>query len=132
MANEKSRILSIDPGEMTGISYVEDGRFVWGMTCRPECFDSEDFIMGIVKMTKPTTIVIESPPTKTAFYNKDQFHIFDLLTRMYRIAGFSVEHLNPGMWKGLVERTKINGDHMRDAADMAKITYQRQQEQAKK
>jgi hypothetical protein len=127
---EKSRILSIDPGEMTGISYVEDGRFVWGMTCVPECFDSEDFILGIVKMTKPTTIVIESPPAKTSFYNKEQYHIFDLLTRMYRIAGFAVEHLNPGQWKHLVARTPIDGTHMRDAADMAKVKYT--MEQAKK
>jgi hypothetical protein len=127
---EKFRILSVDPGEMTGISYVEDGKFIWGMTCRPECFDSEDFIMGIVKMTKPTTIVIESPPTRPAFYNQDQSHIFDLLTRVYRIAGFTVEHLNPGQWKHLVERTPIDGTHMRDAADMAKVRYA--MEQAKK
>lgn len=122
---EKSRILSIDPGEMTGISYVEDGRFVWGMTCRPECFDSEDFILGIVKMTRPTTIVIESPPVKTAFYNRDQSHIFDLLTRMYRIAGFSVEHMRPVEWKGLIERSQIDGTHMRDATDMAKIRFKK-------
>lgn len=127
MPQERSRILAIDPGEMTGISYVEDGRFVWGMTCRPECFDYEDFIMGIVKMTKPTTIVIEQPPTQTHFYNKDQYHIFDLLTRMYRIAGLTVEHLNPGQWKNLVERTVIDGAHMRDAADMARVRYNMEQ-----
>ena len=127
MITEKSRILAIDPGEMTGISYVEDGKFVWAMTCKPECFDYEDFIMGIVKMTKPTTIVIENPPSQTAFYNKDQYHIFDLLTRMYRIAGFTVEHIQPGNWKGLIERTKIDGTHARDATDIAKIQYAREQ-----
>lgn len=121
-----SRILAIDPGETTGISYLENGNFVWGMVCRPECFDSEDFILGITKMTKPTTIVLESPPAQTVHPNKDQSRIFETLSRVYKIAGFNVVHLNPGQWKGLIDRTKIDATHIRDAADMAKIQFGRE------
>jgi hypothetical protein len=121
--NSSSRILAIDPGETTGISYIEDGNFVWGMICLPECFDRESFIMGITKMTQPTTIVLEVPPAQTAHYNKDQFRIFETLDRFYRIADFNVIKLNPGQWKGLVERTKIDATHIRDAADMAKLQF---------
>lgn len=124
--NKSSRILAIDPGETTGISYVENGNFVWGMVCRPECFDSEDFILGITKMTRPSTIVIEIPPAQTVHPNKDQSRIYETLDRVYRIAGFNVVRMNPGQWKNLIERMKVDATHIRDAADMARVQFGRE------
>jgi len=118
-----SRILTFDPGESTGISFVQDGEFVWGMVCRPEAFDKEDFIFALTKMTKPTTIVIESPPNSTLFFNQDQFHIYATLCHCYETAGYNVVKMGPGRWKSLTTRTKIDSGHARDAADMAKVQY---------
>ena len=128
---DSSRILAIDPGEMTGISYLKDGEFVWGMVCRPEAFDSEPFVMGLIQMTKPTTIVIESPPHQTAHYNKDQYRIFEMLVRKYEIAGHRVVKMNPGLWKNLVAREKIDFSHARDAADMGKVRFSQERGQKK-
>ena len=123
MNNGTSRILAIDPGEQTGISYVQDGHFVWGMVCHSQVFDSEDFIFSLTKITDPTTIVIESPPTSVTHYNKTQYEIYNVLCHKYRIAGFKVVSLNPGLWKKLIVRTKIDATHIRDAADMARFQH---------
>jgi hypothetical protein len=34
--------------------------------------------------------------------------------------------MNPSGWKGLVERSKIDATHARDAADMAKMQFRRE------
>ncbi len=118
-----SRILAFDPGEDTGIAYIANGEFVWGMLCRPPAFDSEQFIFSLTKMSQPTTIVIESPPNNTLFFNQDQFHIFTTLCKCYRTAGYNVVEMNPGQWKKLIERSKLDATHIRDATDMAKMQY---------
>lgn len=118
-----SRILAFDPGESTGISFVQDGEFVWGMVCRPEAFDKEDFIFALTKMTKPTTIVIESPPNSTLFFNQDQFHIYATLCHCYETAGYNVVKITPGQWKKLIDRTKVDSVDIKDAADMARMQY---------
>jgi c-di-GMP-related signal transduction protein len=123
MQMNTSRILAFDPGETTGIGYVVDGEFRWGMVCRPECFDHEVFLMNIATMTQPTTIVIEIPPSQTVHYNKDQSRIYERLERFYRVAGWNVISINPGQWKKLIERSKIDATHIRDATDMAKLQY---------
>jgi len=99
---------------------------MWGMVCNAACFDSEIFIMSLATMTKPSTIVIEIPPAQTVHPNKDQSRIYDTLERFYKIAGFNVVSMNPGQWKGLIERTKVDATHIRDAADMAKMQFGRE------
>jgi len=123
MNDNPSRILSIDPGESTGIAYIEDGEFVWGMVAEPKAFDSEIFVLSLTTMTKPTTIVLEAPPTKTTFYNADQYRIYEQLLRFYQNAGFRTVTMNPGRWKGFMERTDIKSTHARDAADMGKFQH---------
>jgi hypothetical protein len=123
----KSRILAFDPGESTGIAYLEDGNFIWGMFCHSQTFDAPNFLLHLTGMTNPTTIVLESPPTSPLHYNTDQYRIYETLKRTYTVAGYHVLCINPGQWKGLVPRTKLDGTHIRDAADMALLIYQKQQ-----
>lgn len=126
MNGSTSRILSIDPGESTGIAFIEDGEFVWGMVAEAKSFDNEIFILSLTTMTKPTTIVLESPPTKTTFYNADQYRIYEQLLRFYQNAGFRTVTMNPGQWKKIMERTLVDSTHIRDAADMGKVQHFRE------
>jgi len=126
MNGSTSRILAFDPGEMVGIALLEDGEFLWGMTCKAKAFERYPFILSLTKMTNPTTIVIESPPNQTPHFNKDQVHVYELLKSYYEIAGLTVVCITPGQWKRLVERCKIDVTHVRDAADMATLQYRKE------
>jgi hypothetical protein len=126
MNGSTSRILAFDPGEMVGIALIEDGDFLWGMTCKAKNFDRHPFILSLTKMTNPTAIILETPPTQTPHFSKDQVHVYELLKSYYEIAGYNVYCITPGMWKGLVERTKIDVTHVRDAADMAQLHYRKE------
>jgi len=123
MNEDVSRILAFDPGESTGISYVENGEFVWGMITEAKSFDNKDFLRALILMSQPTTIVLETPPTKTAFYNADQYRIYEQLLKFYQNAGFRTVTMIPGRWKGFIERTKVDSTHARDAADMGKFQH---------
>jgi hypothetical protein len=119
----ESRILSFDPGETTGISFILDGDFVWGMVSKPMFFGRNSFLQGLIVMSQPNLVIIEKPPLVPKFPNKDQMTVYNRLEKFFSIAGFKVLTPNPGQWKGLVERTDISCTHIKDAADMAKAIY---------
>jgi hypothetical protein len=126
MNGSTSRILAFDPGESTGIALVEDGEFVWGMTCRASAFNRYTFILSLNKMSNPTTIIIETPPTQTPHFNKDQVHVYNLLKGFYETADYNLICISPGMWKKLTERSKIDATHIRDACDMAVLQFRKE------
>src|SRR5215203_1759441 len=132
MKDDTSKILAIDPGEKTGIAFVVNGEMVWGMVADESAFNSENFIRSLTSMTRPTTIVLEAPPSQTPHHNKAQVKIFELLKGMYEIAGLKVVTMNPGQWKGLVERSKVDSTHIKDACDIAKMQYRRERKAAEK
>jgi hypothetical protein len=114
------RILSFDPGSTTGISYLENGNFRFGLIAVPAMFGSEDFLASLAKICKPTTILIEEPP-RGGFPSKDQTFVVETISRWYSVAGFNVHVIMPAQWKKLVESSGIDANsHIRDATDMAK------------
>lgn len=128
---DTSRILAIDPGETTGIAYIESGKFMWGMVAEKECFQSEVFIRSLTFSTRPTRIILETPPSQTPHKSPAQTMVFELLKSLYIMQGFTVETINPGLWKGLVERSKIDATHIRDATDIAMFIHNRSMRKVK-
>jgi hypothetical protein len=126
MNGSTSRILAFDPGEQTGIALIEDGDWVWGMTCKEIAFQRYEFILALTSMSKPTLIVIETPPTQTPHFNQAQTNVFTLVKSYYEVAGYTVQCLTPGNWKKLVPRSKISSDHMKDAVDMAVLQFRKE------
>jgi len=126
MNEDVSRILAFDPGEVTGIAYLAGDELMWVMSAAEECFNSETFIMSLTTITRPTLIVLETPPTQTPHHNKAQIKIYQVLLAKYHTAGFRTETINPGLWKGFVTRTKFDASHVKDAADIAKFIRQRE------
>lgn len=116
--NGNIRILAFDPGELTGISFIIDGKFIWGMTSTAEPFTSESIFPSLVKMTQPTHIIIESPPDATRFKNEDQIAVYRVTDKWFRIAGLHPKNINPGQWKHLIKRSKISAEHVKDATDI--------------
>lgn len=113
------RVLSFDPGEITGISYVIDGIMIWAMIAEAHAFQRDSFLQAITSMTDITHVLVELPPTSGKFYNSKQSDIFHRLMRWFTIAGFYTQQISPGQWKNLVKRSDISSTHMRDATDMA-------------
>jgi hypothetical protein len=124
--NSKYRVLGFDPGEITGISLLIDNRFVWGMAATPEAFNSDNFFPSLVKISNPTDIVVEIPPTQGRLYNKPQSDVYYAITKWFETAGYKVHIVSPGMWKHLVERSQIDSGHIRDAADMSKWFFNKE------
>ena len=124
--DNSSRILAFDPGEITGIAFLKDDELMWTTSATQDCFNSETFIMGLVTMSRPTIIVLETPPTQTPHHNKAQIKIYETLLSLYQMAGFRTITINPGLWKGFVARTKIDTTHIKDAADIARFIRQRE------
>ena len=121
--NGSIRILSFDPGELTGISFIRDGVFVWGMTITAEPLVNESIFPSLVKMTQPTHIIIEYPPDATRFKNEDQIAVYQATDKWFRVAGLKPKNITPGQWKHLVKRSKISAEHVKDATDMGMWFY---------
>lgn len=113
-----TRILSFDPGETTGIAFLNEGNLVWGMAAYASAFQKESFIMCLTKMVKPTGIILESMPSN-GFPNQDQTFVHNFVLTWYQKAGYQIALIKPGFWKGLVPRTKMDSVDIKDAADMA-------------
>jgi hypothetical protein len=126
MNGNVSRILAFDPGEVTGIAYLADDELMWVTSAAEPCFSSEIFIRSLAAMTKPTIIVLETPPTQTPHHNQAQIQIYNRLLSFYQTAGYRTVTINPGLWKGFVARTKFDASHVKDAADIARFVRQRE------
>jgi hypothetical protein len=121
-----TRIISFDPGVSTGICFLEDGNFRWGMVAIPAMFASDSFFRGLVIICKPTCIVVEELPPG-GFPSKDQRYVFESIVRWYGIAGYDVHRILPGYWKSLIEKDNVNTNpHINDAKDMGRWFYQKQ------
>jgi hypothetical protein len=118
-------LLSFDPGLSTGIAFLREGVPVWGMVATPQAFESEVFLLSLTRMTSPDAVLIEKPPSSTKFGPPEHAQIYQLILAWYTKAGYSVHSINPGLWKGLVERSKLDAVHIRDAADMALWFYEK-------
>ena len=119
---EKSRILSIDPGDTTGIAFFLYGELRFSMTLNPGTVASRNFLRSLYLMTSPEIVIIEQIPPIT-HHASEQSVVFHETLKWFENVGCKVIVINPGQWKGLVKRTKITSTHSRDAADMAEWYY---------
>jgi len=126
MNGSTSRILAFDPGEQTGVALVEDGDWIWAMTCKAKAFENYAFLLALTSMSKPTLVIIETPPSQTPHFNQDQSQVYQLVKSYYEVAGYTVQCLTPGNWKKLIPRSKISSDHMKDAVDMSVLQYRKE------
>lgn len=118
-----SRILAFDPGTTTGICFLENGSYRWGMIAIPASFFSDNFHRGLIIASKPQVIVVEEPP-HGGFPNKDQQSVFQQLIRWYSVAGYDVRQILPGFWKKNIEPIKVEANpHIRDSIGMATWFY---------
>jgi hypothetical protein len=91
------------------------------MVVSDKVFLQESFLLGLMKMTRPTMIVIEKPPQAARFNVQRHADLFNYLVKWFTVAGYRVKILIPGQWKGMVKRTSVESSHIRDAADMGKF-----------
>lgn len=124
-ANPEDRILSFDPGIVTGISFFVNGKLILGMIATEQIITKDSFLRGLHMMTRPYYVVIESPPPASRFNTEVHLHIHAELTRYFQVAGLQVEQVKPGQWKNHISRTEIDTGHIRDSADMARWVMQR-------
>lgn len=113
------RILSFDPGHLTGIAYLDrDGEFRWGMTVTAEEVKGRDFFRGLTMLAKPDLIVMEEPP----HFARDgkTLEVYHLVRNWFQVAGLEVVTINPGQWKGMGQPLKISGLHQQDATNLAR------------
>lgn len=121
--NRYSRILSFDPGFTTGISFLLDGKFIFGMAVDSAVFDRLESQINLLEnltyMANPTVVVIELPPTRGKFNMERHYEIYNSICKWYGKEGIYIAAINPGQWKKLVKRSQIDSGHIRDATDMA-------------
>ena len=94
-----ARILSFDPGVMTGISYLKDGKFQWGIVSSDTALINETFTLALTKMTQPTVVLVEVPPRMGGIFCQEQMDVYHYVKRWYSTAGYRVAEIYPGYWK---------------------------------
>lgn len=111
------RILSFDPGHSTGVACIDEtGEWRFGMTVDIQGLEGKDFFRYLTGMARPDVVVVEEPPK---FARDDiMLRAYGLIKQYFTTAGYPVETVNPGQWKGMVTRDKISGAHQNDAAGM--------------
>lgn len=112
------KILSIDPGETTGIAAFENDELTFAMTVSCEKLLSNGFLNKLISISSPDTVLIEGVPLIRS--DPKQLILVAELRRWFKVAGYEVELIQPSQWKSFAERAKIPGQHARDAATMGK------------
>jgi hypothetical protein len=113
------RVLSFDPGHTTGIAcYGEEGELEFATTVESEPMAARYFLSSLVRMAQPDIVLVEEIPLqrRDAITTANYYY----LTHWFSVAGYDVETILPGQWKGMTKRVEIPGQHARDAATMAK------------
>lgn len=126
MLTTVTRLLSFDPGTTTGISFLSGGDFVFGMAATYDLFKNKDFMSSLTRITQPTVVLIERPPDMHNNVNSVQMRIYHHVLSWYQFAGYNVVEINPGQWKKLVERSRVDSVHIRDATDIAVWYYRKE------
>lgn len=126
MNKESMRILAFDPGELTGIAFLKDNEFIWGIVTSKDGF-GDNLMLSLHKMVSPTHVVIETPPTDGKIANSTQMFVFHYVVRWFEAAGISPYKIPPGLWKGIVKTDPISTTHIRDCVGMAKWIYKHEE-----
>jgi len=111
------RVLSFDPGHQTGVAiFNAKGEWELGLTIGSNGWSTRTF-QHITALARPDVVLVEDLPV----YRRDSVTsgIFQDIMHWYKVAGYPVETINPGQWKGMVKRVVISGTHQMDAAAMA-------------
>lgn len=114
------RILAFDPGELTGVAVLDDTGWRMGLTVKAD--ELSDMLFScLIKLARPDVIVIEGSPTHNPHVGSLEANF--RINRWFSTAGYPVEKVNPGQWKGMVKASKVSGQHQNDAASMAAWYY---------
>lgn len=114
------RLLCFDPGTTTGIAILDGKDWKMGMTVPEESVD-EVLFRCLVMLAEPHVVVVETLPTYMA--HEPSHHVHSLVKQWFETAGYIVDEVNPGQWKGMSDRLKISGTHQVDAATMGLWYY---------
>ena len=113
------RVLSLDPGFTTGVAvYDSEGNLECSMAVTRRGLHRRGFFGVLVSMAQPDIVLIEALPQNNV--TSDMMAIHSYITQWFKIAGYTVETIQPVQWKNLTGRVEIPGQHARDAATMAK------------
>lgn len=112
------RLVAFDPGHVTGIAVFDDnGEWTMGLTVSTSGL-TEPFLRHLSSIAKPDIVIIESPPSFSRDVETDNNRF--RIEHYFKLAGYMVEHVNPGQWKGMVDKESISGQHQVDAATMGR------------
>ena len=112
------KVLSIDPGQTTGIAAYEGRELSFTLTVSSRKLLSNGFLNKTMAMALPEIILIEDVPKLKP--DPHQLVLVAELIRWFRVAAYETVLIQPSQWKGFVKRVEIPGQHARDAATMGK------------
>lgn len=112
------RLIAFDPGHITGVAvFDKDGIWRMGLTV-PTVGLTPHFFRHLSGIAQPDVIVIESPPLFSRDPETDNNRF--TIEHYFKVAGYQIEYVSPGQWKGMVEKENISGQHQVDAATMGR------------
>lgn len=111
------RVLSIDPGHTSGVACYSGTVLEWSMTVDLKTWYTMGFVNRLEMLARQDVVLLEAVPTKYA--DPKTSTLFTMLHHHFTAAATELVVIQPGAWKGLVERATIPGQHARDAATMA-------------
>lgn len=115
------KILAFDPGHQTGVAFLVDQYWQFTMTVLTPNL-SEKLFLGLSAITQPDIIVVEEAPLHAR--DSESMNNYHYILHWFRTAGFQIETVMPGQWKGMVpNKPNISGQHQLDAVTMAMWFY---------
>lgn len=113
-------LLCFDPGETTGVAILINGVWKIGLTVSDSEMQDELF-QSLALLAQPHVVVVESLPVYAA--HLASLAIASRIEHWFEKAGYTVVQVNPGQWKGMVDRVPVPGTHQVDAATMGLWYY---------